>query len=184
MNNRFSLKRKLHYTQSKRTTYPIDFISDISARIKLSADALSVSLALVSFSWLIFTFSFCHFRNLARSQQRSLRRVCNAILFPRNSVLLLLTPWGPVARLARHVMRCHNLLWRLVFLANLQSSRLQAVPFWIVERSREIAEREKKNRANERKGAWGEAEKRGEEKKGTALLAVTDAFRVTPPTIR
>ena len=48
MNNRFSLKRKLHYTQSKRTTYPIDFISDISALLKLSADALeSVSLALV-----------------------------------------------------------------------------------------------------------------------------------------
>ena len=45
-------------------------------------------------------------------------------------------------------------------------SRLQAVPFWIVERSREIAEREKKPRANERKGAWGEAGKRGKEKKG------------------
>ena len=53
--------------------------------------------------------------------------------------------------------------------------RLQAVPFWIVERSREIAER---------RGTWGEAEKRGKEKKGTALLAVTDAFRVTPATIR
>ena len=62
-------------------------------------------------------------------------------------------------------------------------TRLQAVPFWIVERSREIAEREKKTRANERKGAWGEAGKRGKEKKGTALLAVTDAFRVTPPAI-
>ena len=61
--------------------------------------------------------------------------------------------------------------------------RLQAVPFWIVERSREIAEREKTG-ANERRGAWGEAWKRGKEKKGTALLAVTDAFRVTPPTIR
>ena len=34
--------------------------------------------------------------------------------------------------------------------------RLQAVPFWIVERSREIAEREKTG-ANERRGAWGEA---------------------------
>ena len=46
MNNRFSLKRKLHYTQSKPTTYPIDFISDSSELLKLSADALSVSLAL------------------------------------------------------------------------------------------------------------------------------------------
>ena len=120
--NRFSLKRKLHYTQSKRTTYPIDFISDISELLKLSADALSVSfvsLGFSPFSWLIFTFSFRHFPHLARSKQRSLKRVCNAILFPRNSVLLLLTPWGPVARLARHVMKCHNLLWRLVFLANL-----------------------------------------------------------------
>ena len=35
-------------------------------------------------------------------------------------------------------------------------NRLQAVPFWIVERSREIAEREKTG-ANERRGAWGEA---------------------------
>ena len=68
--------------------------------------------------------------------------------------------------------------------SNGQVDRLQAVPFWIVERSREIAEREKKPRANEQKGAWGEAKKRGKEKKGTALLAVTDAFRVTPPTIR
>ena len=125
MNNRFSLKRKLHYTQSKRTTYPIDFISDISALHKLSADELSVSLALVfpRFSWLIFTFSFRHFTHLARSQQRSLKRVCNAILFQRNFVVLLLTPWGPVARLARHVLRCHNLLWRLVFLANLYRAK-------------------------------------------------------------
>ena len=61
--------------------------------------------------------------------------------------------------------------------------RLQAVPFWIVERSREIAEREQTG-AKERRGTWREAEKRGKEKKGTALLAVTDAFRVTPPTIR
>ena len=36
------------------------------------------------------------------------------------------------------------------------ASRLQAVPFWIVERLREIAEREKTG-ANERRGAWGEA---------------------------
>ena len=57
---------------------------------------------------------------------------------------------------------------------NCYGNKLQAVPFWIVERSREIAEREKKTRANERKGAWGEAGKRGKEKKGTALLAVTD----------
>ena len=63
------------------------------------------------------------------------------------------------------------------------SVRLQAVAFWIVERSCEIAEREKTG-ANERRGTWGEAGKRGKEKKGTALLAVTDAFRVTPPTIR
>ena len=34
--------------------------------------------------------------------------------------------------------------------------RLQAVPFWIVERSREIAEREKTG-ANERRWTWGEA---------------------------
>ena len=34
--------------------------------------------------------------------------------------------------------------------------RLQAVPFWIVERSREIAQHEKTG-ANERRGAWGEA---------------------------
>ena len=34
--------------------------------------------------------------------------------------------------------------------------RLQAVPFWIVERLREIAEREKTG-ANERRGAWGKA---------------------------
>ena len=58
-----------------------------------------------------------------RSQQRNLKRVCNAILLPRNSVPLLLTPWGPVARLARHVMRCHDLLWRLVFLANLYRAK-------------------------------------------------------------
>ena len=44
--------------------------------------------------------------------------------------------------------------------------RLQAVPFWIVERSREIAEREKKTRANEGKGAWGEAEKGERKRKG------------------
>ena len=37
--------------------------------------------------------------------------------------------------------------------------RLQAVPFWIVEKSRKIAKREKAG-AKERKGAWGEAEKR------------------------
>ena len=61
--------------------------------------------------------------------------------------------------------------------------RLQAVPFWLVERSREISEREKTG-ANKRRGAWGEAVKRGKEKKGTVLLALTDAFRVTPPTIR
>ena len=41
--------------------------------------------------------------------------------------------------------------------------RLQAVPFWIVERSHEIAEREKTG-ANERRGTWGEAGKRGKEK--------------------
>ena len=35
-----------------------------------------------------------------------------------------------------------------------KSCRLQAVPFWIVERSREIAEREKTG-ANERMGTWG-----------------------------
>ena len=34
--------------------------------------------------------------------------------------------------------------------------RLQAVPFWIVERSREIAEREKTG-SNERRGSCGEA---------------------------
>ena len=39
--------------------------------------------------------------------------------------------------------------------------RLQAVPFWIVERSREIAEL-----ANERRGAWGEAEKGERKRKG------------------
>ena len=38
--------------------------------------------------------------------------------------------------------------------------RLQAVPFWIVERSCEIAERENTGE-NERRGAWGEAGKRG-----------------------
>ena len=32
-------------------------------------------------------------------------------------------------------------------------NRLQAVPFWVVERSRQIAEREKTG-ANERRGAW------------------------------
>ena len=36
--------------------------------------------------------------------------------------------------------------------------RLQAVPFWIVERLREIAEREKTG-ANERRGAWERREK-------------------------
>ena len=61
-------------------------------------------------------------------------------------------------------------------------SRLQAVPFWIVKRSLEIAEREKTG-ANKWRGTWEEAGKRGKEKKGTALLAVTDVFRVTPPTI-
>ena len=56
MSNRFSLKRKLHYTQSKRTIYPKDLISDISALLKLSADALeSVSLALV---FPVFLFDF------------------------------------------------------------------------------------------------------------------------------
>ena len=65
----------------------------------------------------------------------------------------------------------------------MNTDKLQAVPFWIVERSREIDEREKTG-DNERRGTWGEAGKRGKEKKGTALLAVTDAFRVTPPTIR
>ena len=64
-----------------------------------------------------------------------------------------------------------------------KSPENEVVPFWIVERSREIAEREKPG-ANERRGTWGEVGKRGKEKKGTALLAVTDAFRVTPPTIR
>ena len=37
--------------------------------------------------------------------------------------------------------------------------RPQAVPFWIVGRSREIAEREKPG-ANERRGAWGEISSR------------------------
>ena len=41
--------------------------------------------------------------------------------------------------------------------------RLQAVPFWIVKRSRKIAERGKKTRANERRGALGEAGKRGKD---------------------
>ena len=130
MNNRFSLKRKLHYTQSKRTTFPIDFISDINALLKLSADALSVSLALVFLVFLVDVYVFLSPPSPSRSittaesrPERSLKRVCNAILFPRNSVLLLLTPWGPVARLARHVMRCHNLLWRLVFLANLYRAK-------------------------------------------------------------
>ena len=34
--------------------------------------------------------------------------------------------------------------------------RLQAVPFWIVDRSREITEIENTG-ANERKGSWGES---------------------------
>ena len=62
--------------------------------------------------------------------------------------------------------------------------RLQAVPFWIVEKSREIAEREKKLERTSGRGLGERRKKRGQEKKGTALLAVTDAFRVTPPTIR
>ena len=41
--------------------------------------------------------------------------------------------------------------------------RLQAVPFWIVERSREIAEREKTG-ANERRGAWTEGKNGGKER--------------------
>ena len=39
---------------------------------------------------------------------------------------------------------------------------VQAVPFWIVERSSEKADREK-TVTNERRGAWGEAGKRGKE---------------------
>ena len=38
--------------------------------------------------------------------------------------------------------------------------RLQGVPYWIVKRSRKIAERENTGE-NERRGAWGEAGKRG-----------------------
>ena len=44
-------------------------------------------------------------------------------------MLLLLTPWGPVAQLARHLMRCHNLLWRLVFLQTFIERKL-ALEFW------------------------------------------------------
>ena len=50
--------------------------------------------------------------------------------------------------------------------------RLLAVPFWIVERAREIAVR--KSRNLKRTCGGGPA---GKEKKGTPLLAVTDAFR-------
>ena len=57
--------------------------------------------------------------------------------------------------------------------------RLQAVPFWIVERSREIASAKIKKRANERKGAWGEAEKRGKEKKVSSRL-----FLLAPVSLR
>ena len=46
----------------------------------------------------------------------------------------------------------------------LQRLVVQAVPFWIVKRSSEIADREK-TVTNERRGAWGEAGKRGKEKK-------------------
>ena len=58
-------------------------------------------------------------------------------------------------------------------------TQTQAVPFWLVERSREIAEREKTG-ANERRGAWGEAGKRGKEKKPVS----SRLFLLTPVSLR
>ena len=49
--------------------------------------------------------------------------------------------------------------------------RLLAVPFWLVERAREIAERKTGARRKKREETGGEAGR-----KGTAVLAVTDAF--------
>ena len=59
------------------------------------------------------------------------------------------------------------------------STRLLAVPFWIVERAREIAERKTGARRKKREETGGEAGR-----KGTAVLAVTDAFEfpVAPAT--
>ena len=61
------------------------------------------------------------------------------------------------------------------------SDRLLAVPFKIVTKAREIAERKRKTGANERRER---GERREEEKKGTAILAFTGVFRLTLPTIR
>ena len=58
-------------------------------------------------------------------------------------------------------------------------TRLLAVPFWIVKRAREIAQRNTGARRKKREETGGEAGR-----KGTAVLAVTDAFEfpVAPAT--
>ena len=49
--------------------------------------------------------------------------------------------------------------------------RLQAVPFWLVERSREISEREKTGRSKQAEGSLGRGGKKGKGKERDCALS-------------
>ena len=60
------------------------------------------------------------------------------------------------------------------------TGRLQAVPFWIVERSREIAERENEKRSERAEGGLGRGRKKGKGKERDCTLSCNRRVQGNP----